>query len=133
MMLMTPLTAFAAPDGAAGSANHFDAVDVLDQRVLHLPIHAGEQGRVDGAAVDQDQHGPGQASLESADSDGPFGGIDLRHFHAGHQPQKIGDIGRARAPDILLGENGDRGRGFKRGGRLFRNRGHLDLGQLFQA
>jgi hypothetical protein len=44
MMLMTPLTAFRAPERASGAADDLDAIDVLEQDVLHLPVGAGEQG-----------------------------------------------------------------------------------------
>ncbi len=30
------------PDGAAGSANDFDSVNILHHRVLHFPIGSGE-------------------------------------------------------------------------------------------
>ena len=32
-----------SPDGAAGSADDFDAIDVFEQGVLHFPVGAGEQ------------------------------------------------------------------------------------------
>ncbi len=46
----------AAPQGAAGAADHLDPVDVLEHHVLGFPEHARKERRVDGATVDQHQH-----------------------------------------------------------------------------
>src|ERR1035438_8837823 len=61
-----------APDGAARSANDFDPVDVLDQRVLHFPVDTVKKRIVDAAAIDQHQKVPREAALESPNTDGPF-------------------------------------------------------------
>src|SRR5437879_7776202 len=38
-----------APERTARAADDFEALDVFDQRVLHIPEHAGEQRRIDAA------------------------------------------------------------------------------------
>src|SRR5882724_7862197 len=40
-----------SPDSSAGSANNFNSLDILKQRVLHFPIHAGKQRSVNAASV----------------------------------------------------------------------------------
>src|SRR5258708_23422360 len=42
-----------SPDRPARSADDFDPVDVLEQRVLHFPIHAGKKRRVNPTPVQQ--------------------------------------------------------------------------------
>src|SRR6266851_863272 len=48
-----------SPDSSAGASNDFDAFNILDQCVLHLPINAREQRCVDAPAVDQHQYRSG--------------------------------------------------------------------------
>ncbi len=44
-----------APERRPRAADHLDPVDVIGQHLLHVPVDALEQGRIDGAAVDQHQ------------------------------------------------------------------------------
>src|SRR6266403_2521206 len=48
-----------SPDGSAWASDDFDAFNILEQRVLYLPIIAREQGRVNAPAVDQHQYRSG--------------------------------------------------------------------------
>jgi hypothetical protein len=50
-----PVDRIGAPQGGAGTADHLDTLDVLGQDVLHVPVDALEQGRIDRAAIDQHQ------------------------------------------------------------------------------
>src|SRR5258708_5063012 len=45
-----------SPDGPARSADDFNPVDVLEQRVLYFPIHAGKERRVNATPVDEHEH-----------------------------------------------------------------------------
>jgi hypothetical protein len=85
MMLMTPLTAFAPHMRGARTADDFDAVDVFQHHVLHVPVHAGEQRRIDGAAVDQHQQLVLEGAAEAARRDRIVARIDARHL-AGWAP-----------------------------------------------
>src|SRR5688572_9616029 len=40
-----------APEGAAGAADDFDAVDVVEQVILHIPKNAGVKRGVENAAI----------------------------------------------------------------------------------
>ena len=48
-----PIYSVRPPDGRTRPANDFDARDGFEQQGLSIPIASGEDGRVDGAAVDQ--------------------------------------------------------------------------------
>ena len=61
MMLMTPLTALAPHRVAPGPLITSMRSMSSRQDVLHVPVDAGEQRRVDAAAVDQHQQLVGEA------------------------------------------------------------------------
>src|SRR5487761_570432 len=44
-----------SPDGAAGTADHFNPVNVFERGILRLPPDAGVEWRVNTAAIDQHQ------------------------------------------------------------------------------
>jgi hypothetical protein len=44
-----------APNGASRTANHFDSINVLKQRVLNPPINAGKARGISTAAIDEHQ------------------------------------------------------------------------------
>jgi hypothetical protein len=60
-----------APEGAARAADHLDAVDILEERVLHVPEDAGMERGVDAAAVDENKEFVGRSAVEAAARDGP--------------------------------------------------------------
>src|SRR5258705_5381038 len=72
-----------APERAPGAADDLDALDVLQEDVLDLPVGAGEEGRVDAAPVDENEHGAGQAGRETPHADGPLVRVDARNLDAG--------------------------------------------------
>ena len=41
-----------SPDGASGSSDDFNALNILEQCVLNLPVHSGEERRVNGPTID---------------------------------------------------------------------------------
>ena len=101
------------PDGSARSADHFDTIDVFEQRILHLPVGAIEKRRVDGSAIDEDQDRAIQSGAEAANSDGPMVGIDAGDFDARHRAQSFRNAGGAGAADIFAGD----ARRWRRGNR----------------
>src|SRR6266478_2865538 len=48
-----------SPDGSTRASNDFDALNILKQGVLDLPINTCEQWRVNAPAVDKHQYRPG--------------------------------------------------------------------------
>src|SRR5205823_10900940 len=75
------------PDGAAGSTDDLDTIDVIHIGVLHLPTSAREEGGVHGAAVDENKHRARQPASETANTDRPFVAIDAGDFDAGSEAQ----------------------------------------------
>jgi hypothetical protein len=122
-----------APDGAAGTANHFDAFNVLEQRLLHLPVDAAEERRVDAAAVDEHQQRLRERAGQPADADGPVVGVDPRHLDAADETQQLGQRGHARAADVVLREHGNRRRRPPHFRRLLGDGGDLEAPELLEA
>src|ERR1043165_715069 len=73
-----------APDRAPRTANHLDAVNVIEKHILHVPAHAADQRRVNCTAIDQDQKLVGPLVVEAAGTDGPVGAVDPGYVHAWH-------------------------------------------------
>ena len=94
-----------APERGAGSANHFNAVDVLQHRVLHVPENAGEQRSVNRPPVDHHEQLVGERVVEAARADGPGVLIDARHFHARRAAQRFGNARGARAANVFAGDD----------------------------
>src|SRR6185437_16118073 len=44
------------PDGASGTGDHLDTVDILNHHVLHVPVHAAEERRVDRTPIYEYQY-----------------------------------------------------------------------------
>jgi len=76
------LPAFAPPQGASGTADHFDPVDVLQQIILHVPKKRRKKSGVYRVLF----RPPKPKSLfakrrvESASADGPVVGVLLCHL-----------------------------------------------------
>jgi hypothetical protein len=122
-----------SPDGAARPANDFDTVDILEQRVLHLPIDTVKERVVNTSAIDQHQQVPRQAALKSPDTDGPFDRVDLSHVNPRSKAERFGQTSHTGAPDIFLRDDEDRRGGL---GELYRTLGNgcnFDVAQLFKA
>src|SRR5947207_2002436 len=54
-----------SPKGRAGTSDDFNAVDIFQQRVLHIPVHAGKQRCIDTPAVNQHEELVREAAVES--------------------------------------------------------------------
>src|SRR5215831_20304509 len=94
-----------SPDGAAGSANHFDAVYVLQHHVFDIPVNAGEKRAVDASPVNQHKHRFGKLTAKSANAHRPMIGIDASYFHTGNKTQSFRDACGARTTDVFLAKH----------------------------
>ena len=87
--LMTPLTALAPqtlpPGPRVTSMRSMSGID----DVLRFPEHAGEDGGVDGASVDQDEHLVGGADGEAARGDAVLRAGDLRDVQVPGEAQRL--------------------------------------------
>jgi hypothetical protein len=90
-----------APQGASWAADHFDAIDVFQQRVLHVPVNARVERRVHRAPIHQDEEFVGQYIVEAARADSPLAGVDLRDLKIGSESKGFRDAGRSRAADVV--------------------------------
>src|ERR1051326_507950 len=97
MMLMTPLTAFGAPTGGSRAPNHLDPFKVFERNIQYIPKHRRRCLHVNAAAVQQHQQLVAELSVEPARADRPSAGVDLGNVDAGHHPQEVRDVRRARA------------------------------------
>src|SRR5260370_25847114 len=61
-----------APQCGPRAANDFDAFHVFEHDVLHVPVDAREERRVDTAAIDQDKQLVVEPAVESSGADGPL-------------------------------------------------------------
>jgi len=110
-----------------------DAIEVLQQRVLHVPINAGEERRINTAPVHEDEELVGKEIVEPARTDGPGNRIDPRHLQAWCQSKGLGDGRGAGAPDVLLGDDRDGRRGMRKLLRLLGDRSDLEVDQFNEA
>ena len=104
-----PIDSIGTPDGCAGTANHFNPVDVVHHHSLIGPVNTAIGGVVDGASVDQDQEFGGENRSETANTHTDFSIIGLADFHSRHIAKQIGNIGRARTANVVRVEHRDRG------------------------
>src|SRR5690606_33775338 len=77
-----------APQGAARTTDDLDALDVFQHQVLHVPEYAGEQRRIDRAAVDHHQQLVGRAvaaAVHAARADRVAIAGTLRHVQVGRE------------------------------------------------
>jgi hypothetical protein len=132
MTLITPFTAF-APQRRPRPADDFDAVDVCEEHVLHVPEHPGEERGIYGAPVYEDQQLVGNGAIESSGADGPFTGIDLSDLEIGGKAEGLRKAGGAGSPDIVLSDYLDRRSRMGEWLRPARDRGHHHIHQLLDA
>jgi hypothetical protein len=100
-----------APDRRARTADHFDAIHVINEDLLDIPIDSGEQRRINRASVNHHQQLVGELGIEAARGHRPVAGINRRHLHSGDQPQRVGDRGNAGTQDIVIAQHKDGGCG----------------------
>src|SRR5262249_8263264 len=121
------------PDGGAGAADDFDAVDVLKQSILDFPIRAGEERIVDVAAVDDHEHRAAEPASEASNANGIFHRVDSRDLHSRYRTEYLGDIARARPADVLSGDYINASGGTRNGDGLFRSADNFNVAELPQT
>ncbi len=99
------------PYRTAGAADHLDPLDVLERQVLHVPEHAREQWRVDGATVDQHEELVRRGSVEPPRADRVAVGAGAGDLEIGREPQDFRQARGARAAHIVGGDDEDRRHG----------------------
>ena len=97
-----------SPDGAARTADDLDAIDVREHEILDVPVDTFKEGRVDTAAIDQDQQAIGELAIESANTDSPLVALLARDIDARDEAKKFWDARGAGVADVILSEHGDR-------------------------
>src|SRR5213594_4467298 len=91
-----------APQRAARAADDFYALDVFDQRVLHVPEHAGEQRRIDAAPVNEHEQLVGDCgAVEASCRDGISTRVHARDLEVRRQAQYFWDAGVTGPADVL--------------------------------
>ncbi len=101
------------PKGAAGAADDLDTVHVRQQVILHVPNNAGEQRRVERAAVQQDEQFVADGAVEAARADRPTGGSGLGDIQIAGETERLGKTHGAGAADVFLGDDLNGGRGLR--------------------
>ena len=96
-----------APQSSARSADDFDPVNIFQERILHVPEHAGKQRGIYDAAINHHQQLVRQCIVEAAGGNGPGARISLGHLEIRCQSQRFRDTRSARAPDIFTGNDLD--------------------------
>src|SRR3546814_8946595 len=80
-------------------ADHLYAVDIFGDDILHVPIDAGKQRRINAPAVDQDEQLVGEVlrlgiSAQPPGGDGCAAGAASQHLQVRCEPQYARKIGR---------------------------------------
>ena len=122
-----------APKRRAWAADHLDAVDVLEQRVLLLPGHPPVHRRINAPAVHHYQQLIGVFVIEAASGDRPCATLDLRDVETGNHAQQIGNARHSGAANVFLGDHVNSGRGLRELLFLLRNGGDLDVHEVFKT
>src|SRR3546814_7924818 len=81
-----------SPQRRAGAADHLYAVDIFGDDILHVPIDAGKQRRINAPAVDQDEQLVGEVlrlgiSAQPPGGDGCAAGAASQHLQVRCEPQ----------------------------------------------
>ncbi len=122
-----------APECRAGAADHFDALDIFRQDILHVPRHARMIGRIYAAPVDEHQQFGSGGAVETACRHGKGARGELRHLQVRRQAQHVRNAARARSQDIVTGDDVDRGGRIAQRLRGLGDRRDLDLHQVLDA
>ena len=121
-----------APQAPARASHDFDAVEIVKEDVLGMPVHTTKRKVVDRPAVNHDEELIGELSTEAAGAHPPCRRLDPRHVHPRHVTQCVRQRVGAAAPDIVFGQHGDGRRGVEEQLWSASRRGDLDLRELFE-
>ena len=78
-----------SPDRAARSANNLNAINVLQQYILYLPISTRKQGSVDSSAIDEYEHIARKPAAKTSNADGPLATVDTSDFYSWCEAQRV--------------------------------------------
>src|SRR2546423_3092261 len=87
-----------SPNGAARSADGFDAFDVLEHGVLNLPINTGEERRINAATIDQHKYGSREGAAEPANAKRPGVRVNLSYLNPRRLTKNFWNAGGAGTP-----------------------------------
>ncbi len=121
------------PNGAAGTADHFDPVDVVHVGVLHFPVGAGKECRVNGTPINQHKNAAREPVAKPANSDGPLVRVNSRHFDAGRKTQSFGNAGGPGTTNLFARYHVDGNRAPEGFLRFLRGGCDFDLRQFLEA
>lgn len=121
-----------APQRGPGTTDDLDAFDIIHHDVVLAPLPAAEEGRVDGATVDQGQKFVGRDVVETAGAERDVALVDAANLHAGGEPDRFGQVERARAMDIRTGNRVARSGSPEEGLLFARGAGHPHVQQILQ-
>ncbi len=99
-----------APDRRCGTANHLDALDLVEVRRHELPHRQPEEVLVDAPPVNHGQLGGRQRRRRTAGVDVDVARGNLRDVDARNGPEQIGIVVRRRDGQSLRTNDGHRGR-----------------------
>ena len=120
------------PDRTGRAANDLDALDLAQRHLMRLPQHAGEQGRIDAAPVDQHLQLVREAAGVAPHPDRPAPGRQPRHIHARRQPQDFLQRAHPGAGDVVAGDDKDRRGHIGQALGLAPGADHLDTHQVLE-
>jgi hypothetical protein len=127
-----PIDGIWSPNRASGPANNLNVIDVAEIEVLHIPIDAFKQRRVDASAIDKDEQTLGKSAIESANTNGPRTALEASHLDARNQAKQFGNRSGARAANVFLIDHGNGCRGLPDLFRLLGDGGNFNIAELFQ-
>ncbi len=93
------------PQGATGTAHHLDALDIVKQSILHVPVDSGKWRRIDTAAVDQNLHLVKKTTVEAPTGHRPGAAVDAGDTEPRYHAQSFRNAGRPRPADIRLADD----------------------------
>ncbi len=119
-----------APEGRARPADHLDPLDVLERVIEHVPEGAAEQRAVLDATVDHDEQLVRGGCVEAARRHGPGSIVEARDLDAVGERERVRNRGDAGAADVVVGDDGNGGRGTPYWLGLPRRQRDVDLHEL---
>ncbi len=73
-----------APNAGSWPANHFNALNIFENRILRIPVHTRRKRGQDCPAIDHDQQFVSESLVEPSGCDCPLIGINLRDIQTGY-------------------------------------------------
>src|SRR6185312_3697355 len=125
-----PVDRIGSPERGSRAADHLDALDVRREHLVRIPEYPGEIGRVDAAAVDEDEQLVGAIEIAAAGRYRVLRGIDLRHLQIRGEAQHLGEAPGPGAHDLIVRDDVYGSRSIPQLLGIFGDGGHFDLPEL---